>query len=120
MGLDKPSVLRIKVDNCAKRVFGTGTVKMPYASGGLAGRKGSWPEGRCKQPGTGMSGGAPYMSKAERGAITRLGEIEKARFLRTKDMRFLECAIELMLTDYHPDEVAAILRKQAKIVEEYG
>lgn len=60
------------------------------------------------------------MSKAERGAITRLGELERTRFLRTKDMRFLECAIELMLTDYSPEEVAAILREQAKIVEDYG
>lgn len=60
------------------------------------------------------------MSKAERGAITRLGELERARFLRTKDMRFLECAIELMLTDYSPEEVAAILREQASIVENYG
>lgn len=53
-------------------------------------------------------------------ALDLIAVAETRRFLRTKDMRFLECAIELMLTDYHPEEVAAILREQARIVEDYG
>lgn len=52
--------------------------------------------------------------------IDNLATDETIFFHRTKDMRFLECAIELMQTDYRPDEVAAILRKQAEIVENYG
>jgi len=53
-------------------------------------------------------------------AIDDLAKLETQRFLRTKDMRFLECAIELMLTDYSPEEVEAILRQQADMIRELG
>lgn len=60
------------------------------------------------------------MAHSSKDALDLIAVAETRRFLRTKDMRFLECAIELMLTDYHPDEVASILREQARIVEDYG
>lgn len=52
--------------------------------------------------------------------IDDLAKLEAARFLRTKSLRFLECAIELMLTDWTPDEVEAILRQQADMIREFG
>jgi hypothetical protein len=41
-------------------------------------------------------------------------------FLFRQAMSFIECAINLMATIRHPEEVAAILRDEADLLEQFG
>lgn len=55
----------------------------------------------------------------ERDRIDRQAEEAVEDYLRRSSITFLECAINLMLTHMSKDQVAAILRGQADIVEDF-
>lgn len=55
----------------------------------------------------------------ERDRIDRQAEEATEDYLRRSSITFLECAINLMLTHMSKDQVAAILRGQADIVEDF-
>lgn len=55
----------------------------------------------------------------ERDRIDRQAEEAAEDYLRRSSITFLECAINLMLTHMSKDQVAAILRGQADIVEDF-
>jgi len=52
--------------------------------------------------------------------IDRIADQESIAFRRRQAMTFLECAINLLAHDYRPEEVADILRTQARMLEEWG
>jgi hypothetical protein len=60
------------------------------------------------------------MSESERDHIDAMAECITDEFLFRQSMSFIECAINLMATIRHPEEVAAILRDEADLLEQFG
>jgi hypothetical protein len=60
------------------------------------------------------------MSEDERDHLDAMAECITDEFLFRQFMAFLECAINLGATLRRPEEVAAILRDEAEILEMYG
>lgn len=50
--------------------------------------------------------------------INRMAEQATEDFLHRSSVTFLECAINLMMTHMHKDEVAAILRAEANMLDD--
>jgi len=60
------------------------------------------------------------MTDRERDHLDAMAECITDEFLFRQFMTFLECAINLGATLRHPDEVAAILRDEADLLEQFG
>lgn len=56
----------------------------------------------------------------DRDHLDAMAEAITDEYLFRQALSFLECAINLMATIRHPEEVAAILRDEAEILEMYG
>lgn len=51
--------------------------------------------------------------------LSRKAEAQIDEFLRRSSITYLECCVSLMLTHMDKDQVAQILRQEAKIVEDF-
>ena len=60
------------------------------------------------------------MTDRERDHLDVMAECITDEFLFRQAMSFIECAINLMATIRNPDEVAAILRDEADLLEQFG
>jgi hypothetical protein len=53
-------------------------------------------------------------------ALNELAQRETQLFQQRQSLAFLECAINLLCTDFDLDDVAMILREHAAQLEDYG
>jgi hypothetical protein len=63
----------------------------------------------------GMENG-PVHRKRSTQDIEQMAERETAAFLRRASITYLECCVSLMMTHLEPEEVAAILEKEADML----
>lgn len=58
------------------------------------------------------------MADDDKDRLNRIAEQATDDFLHRSSVTFLECAINLMMTHMHKDDVAAILRAEADMLDD--